>query len=168
MPLLWKKGITFRKLVSKHAVEKHAVEAESSQVIGIECLAPGCGYLCRSGVVCFTRHVKAYHSGRNDTPYLAVAIDIPEDLEEDKHTGHCIFLSKLYEDKLNKNKEQFRIARMLYKEMKAKHTEELKSRKNGKKFKLEVRLVKKAMARNYRVNKNSIFVQDRSRRTKFD
>ena len=45
-PYCGKKGITYRKLL-----EKHAGEGESSQVVGIECSALGCWYLCRSRVV---------------------------------------------------------------------------------------------------------------------
>ena len=160
-PYCGKKGITYRKLL-----EKHEGEGESFQVIGIQCLE--CLYLCRSGVPCFSRHVKAYHGDKKDTPYLAVVMDIPEDIIKDKHTGHCMFLSKLHEVKMKEEEEQFRLAKMLYKEMKDKHAEKVEAAKNKKKFKLEVKLVKKAMARNERVNKNSIFVQDRSKRTKFD
>ena len=134
-PYCGKSGITYCKLV-----QDQAGEAELSQVIGIQCCALDCMYLCRSGVLCFYRHVKAFHDGRKDTPYLALAIDVP-DGDGDKHTGHCMFLSKLHEDKVNKKKEQIRIARMLYREMKAKQTEDLKTRQNEKKFKLGVRLV---------------------------
>ena len=146
-PFCGKKGITHRKLV-----QLHAGEAESSQVIGIKCCALDCMYLCRSGILCFYRHVKAYHGGRKDTPYLAVAIDVPEG-DKDKHTGHCMFLSKLYEDKVNKKKEQIKIGRMLAREIKAEQTRELKVRQNKKKLNLEARLVQKAMVKNYQRNK---------------
>ena len=164
-PYCGKSGITYRKLV-----QDHAWEAESS-VIGIQCGANRqvgkCMYLCRSGVFCFLRHLKAYHDGDKDTEYFAVAIDILDVEKDDKHTGHCMFLSKIYADEVNKKKEQIKIARMLVREMKAKQTRELKVRQNKRKLNLEARLVQKAIVKNYQRNKNSIFEQDRSRRTKF-
>ena len=56
----------------------------------------------------------------------------------------------------------------MYQDMKDIHAKKVKAAKIERKFKFEVKLVKKAMARNERVNKNSIFVQDRSKRTKFE
>ena len=54
----------------------------------------------------------------------------------------------------------------MYQDMKDIHAKKVKLAKIEMKFK--VKLMKKAMARNERVNKNSIFVQDRSKRTKFE
>ena len=171
-PYCGKRGLTFRKLQTRHVCPPgkrfHEDCGETHHLIGIKCLAKKCIYMCRSGVFCFSRHVRAYHGNDKGTPYVAVAMDcLPEEIE-DKHTGHCMFLSKLHEVKMKEEEEQFRLAKMLYKEMKDKHAEKVEAAKNKKKFKLEVKLVKKAMARNERLNKNSIFVQDRSKRTKFD
>ena len=131
----------------------------------------------------FSRHVKAYHGNDKGTPYVAVVMDIYEDDVEDKHTGHCMFLSRVHALKKKEEKNHFKLAKLLYQDMKDKHAKKVEAAKIERKFKLEVKLVKKAMARNeildktenfvqdwstrtYRVNKNGIFVRDRPKMVK--
>ena len=89
------------------------------------------------------RHLKAFHDGRKDTPYSAVPVDILDGQSVEEHTGHCLFLSKLHLDKLNKKKEEIRIAKRLAL---------VQARQDGRKANLEVRLIQKAMSKNYKRN----------------
>ena len=171
-PYCGKEGLTFRKLQTRHVCPPgkkfHEGCGKTQHLIGIRCLADGCVYICRSGVFCFSRHVKAYHGNDKGTPYVAVVLDfLPEEIE-DKHTGHCMFLSRVHAIKKKEEKNQFKLAKLMYQDMKDIHAKKVKAAKIERKFKFEVKLVKKAMARNERVNKNSIFVQDRSKRSKFE
>jgi len=159
-PYCGKKGLTFRKLR-----KSHEGGGKSHQLIGIQCLADECIYMCRSGVFCFSRHVKAYHGNDKGTPYVAVVMDIYEDDVEDKHTGHCMFLSRVHALKKKEEKNQFKLAKLLYQDMKDKHAKKVEAAKIERKFKFEVKLVKKAMARNEILNKTENFVQDWSTRT---
>ena len=63
-------------------------------------------------------------------------------------------------------KNQFKLAKLMYQDMKDIHAKKVKVAKIEMNFK--VKLMKKAIAKNEPVNKNSIFVQDRSKRTKFE
>ena len=167
-PYCGKRGLTFRKLQTRHVCPPgkrfHEDCGETHHLIGIKCLAKKCIYMCRSGVFCFSRHVRAYHGNDKGTPYVAVGLDcLPEELE-DKHTGHCMFLSRVHavKKKEEKNqKNQFKLAKLMYQDMKDIHAKKVKVAKIEMNFK--VKLMKKAI-RNEPVNKNSIFGQDRSKR----
>ena len=57
------------------------------------------------------------------------------------------------------------MARMLYKEFRRLA---ITAKQEKRKFNSEICLVRKAMAENYRRNKKNIFVQEKTRRIKFD
>ena len=109
------------------------------------CSERDCMYVCTVGILCFYRHLKAFHDGRKDTPYSAVPVDILDGQSVEEHTGHCLFLSKLHLDKLNKKKEEIRIAKRLAL---------VQARQDRRKANLEVRLIQKAMSKNYKRNEN--------------
>ena len=135
-PYCGKEGLTFRKLR-----KSHEGGGKSHQLIGIQCLADECIYMCRSGVFCFSRHVKAYHGNDKGTPYVAVVLDfLPEEIE-DKHTGHCMFLSRIHAIKKKEGKNQFKLAKLMYQDMKDIHAKKVKVAKIEMNF--NVKMIKK-------------------------
>jgi len=169
------RGLTFRKLQTRHVCppgkREHDDCGDTHHLLGIQCLAKKCLYMCKSGVDCFSRHVRAYHGNNKGKPYVAVGLDCLSEELEDEHTGHCMFLSKVHavkrqeeEDLKEKErdlKNQFKLAKLLYKDMKDIHAKRVKVAKIE--MNLKVKMMKKAI-RNGPVNKNSIFGQDRSKR----
>ena len=74
-PFCRRKNITYRKIVKDHSEEGKS----SNCRVGIRCSEPDCMYVCTVGILCWYRHLKAFHDGRKDTPYSAVAVDILAD-----------------------------------------------------------------------------------------
>ena len=79
-PFCCRSNLTLRKIVQHHSWEG----VSSRYRVGIMCSELGCMYVCTPGIGCFYRHLKAFHGGRKQTPYLAVPVDICGD--QGRHT----------------------------------------------------------------------------------
>ena len=140
-PFCCRSNLTLCKIVQHHSWEG----VSSRYRVGIMCSELGCMYVCTVGIGCFYRHLKAFHGVRKQTPYSAVPVDICDDQTSSDHTGHCLFLSKLHMDKINKKKEEARIA---------KKKAVVQAREARKKANVEACEVRKAMFKNFKRMEN--------------